>query len=133
MLKKILVTGGAGFIGGNFVQYMVKKYPQYEIFNLDALTYAGDLTKHHAIENKKNYHFLKADIRNQETINFIFKKKKFDYVVHFAAESHVDRSIANPHLFITTNVLGTQNLIEAAKHTNVKSLSMSQPMKSMEN
>lgn len=99
---------------------MVEKYPQYEIFNLDALTYAGDLTKHYAIENKENYHFLKADITNQETINFIFKRKQFDYVVHFAAESHVDRSIANPQVFVTTNVLGTQNLVEAAKRTNVK-------------
>lgn len=115
----ILVTGGAGFIGGNFVQYMVENYPNYDIYNLDLLTYAGDLTKHHEIESKENYHFVKADIADRETIMSLFEKEKFDYVVHFAAESHVDRSITDPGVFVQTNVLGTQVLLDAAKAVNV--------------
>ncbi|KPH75916.1 dTDP-glucose 4,6-dehydratase [Oceanobacillus caeni] len=117
--KKIVVTGGAGFIGGNFVQYMVDKYPDYDIYNLDLLTYAGDLTKHKQIEDNNNYHFIKADISDRETIFSVFEKEKFDYVVHFAAESHVDRSITDPEIFIKTNVLGTQILLDASKHINV--------------
>ncbi|GIN58794.1 dTDP-glucose 4,6-dehydratase [Lederbergia ruris] len=117
--KKIVVTGGAGFIGGNFVQYMVDKYPDYDIYNLDLLTYAGDLTKHKQIENNDNYHFIKADISDRETIFSVFEKENFDYVVHFAAESHVDRSITDPEIFIKTNVLGTQILLDAAKHIHV--------------
>ncbi|SDQ15171.1 dTDP-glucose 4,6-dehydratase [Virgibacillus salinus] len=113
--KKILVTGGAGFIGGNFVHYMLEKHPQYDIYNLDQLTYAGDLTKHYDIEAKSNYHFIKADISDRKTIMSLFKKEQFDYVVHFAAESHVDRSITDPEIFIRTNVLGTQVLLDAAK------------------
>ncbi|MBP3040661.1 dTDP-glucose 4,6-dehydratase [Bacillaceae bacterium Marseille-Q3522] len=118
--KKVLVTGGAGFIGGNFVQYMVKKYPQYEIYNLDLLTYAGDLTKHKAIEKAANYHFVKADIADRKTIFPLFEKEQFDYVVHFAAESHVDRSITDPEVFVRTNVLGTQVLLDAAKAINIE-------------
>lgn len=114
MRKKILVTGGAGFIGGNFVQYMVNKYPEYDIYNLDLLTYAGDLTKHRNIENRENYRFIKADIADHATINSIFEKEKFDYVIHFAAESHVDRSISDPSIFIRTNVMGTQVLLDAS-------------------
>lgn len=117
--KKILVTGGAGFIGGNFVQYMVNKYKNYDIYNLDLLTYAGDLTKHQVIENQPNYYFLKADIAENETINRLFEKYKFDFVVHFAAESHVDRSITNPGIFVQTNVLGTQVLLDAAKEYGI--------------
>ena len=117
---KVLVTGGAGFIGGNFVQYMVDKYPEYDIYNLDLLTYAGDLVKHQSIEDKSNYHFIKADIADRETIITLFEQEKFDYVVHFAAESHVDRSITDPEIFIRTNVLGTQVLLDAAKLINVK-------------
>lgn len=113
--KKILVTGGAGFIGGNFVQYMVEKYPNYDIYNLDILTYAGDLTKHKDIETKENYHFVKADISNRKEIFALFEKEKFDYVTHFAAESHVDRSITDPEIFVKTNVLGTQVLLDASK------------------
>jgi dTDP-glucose 4,6-dehydratase len=113
--KKILVTGGAGFIGGNFVQYMVDKYPGYNIYNLDSLTYAGDLTKHKDIENKDNYHFIKADIADRETIISLFEQEQFDYVVHFAAESHVDRSITDPGIFVKTNVVGTQVLLEASR------------------
>ncbi|WP_193568331.1 dTDP-glucose 4,6-dehydratase [Gracilibacillus saliphilus] len=116
----ILVTGGSGFIGGNFVQYMVDKYPEYNIYNLDLLTYAGDLTKHKEYENKPNYHFIKADIADRYKILSIFNERKFDYVVHFAAESHVDRSISDPEVFIRTNVLGTQVLLDAAKEVGVK-------------
>jgi dTDP-glucose 4,6-dehydratase len=118
--KRVLVTGGAGFIGGNFVQYMVKKYPQYDIYNLDLLTYAGDLTKHREIENESNYYFIKADITDRETIISLFEKEKFDYVVHFAAESHVDRSITDPEIFVRINVLGTQVLLDAAKQIGIK-------------
>jgi len=118
--KKVLVTGGAGFIGGNFVQYMVNKYPDYDIYNLDLLTYAGDLTKHSQIESNENYHFVKADIADRETINSLFDKEKFDYVVHFAAESHVDRSITEPEIFVVTNVLGTQVLLDASKRIGVE-------------
>ncbi|WP_282140963.1 dTDP-glucose 4,6-dehydratase [Cytobacillus oceanisediminis] len=117
--KKILVTGGAGFIGGNFVQYMMDKYPQYDIYNLDLLTYAGDLTKHKHIETKDNYNFVKADIAERETIMALFEKEKFDYVVHFAAESHVDRSITDPGIFVQTNILGTQVLLDAARAVQV--------------
>lgn len=118
--QKVLVTGGAGFIGGNFVQYMVNKYPQYDIYNLDLLTYAGDLTKHKDIENNDNYSFVKVDIADREAIFDLFNKEKFDYVVHFAAESHVDRSITDPEVFVRTNVLGTQVLLDASKNINVK-------------
>ncbi|AEH52412.1 dTDP-glucose 4,6-dehydratase [Heyndrickxia coagulans] len=118
--KKVLVTGGAGFIGGNFVQHMVNKYLDYDIYNLDLLTYAGDLTKHHSIEDRGNYHFIKADITDRKTILPLFRKEKFDFVVHFAAESHVDRSIMDPEIFVRTNVLGTQVLLDAAKEVGVK-------------
>ena len=117
--RKVLVTGGAGFIGGNFVQYMVGKYPEYDIYNLDLLTYAGDLLKHQCIEDNSNYHFIKADIADRDTIMSLFEKEKFDYVVHFAAESHVDRSITDPEIFIRTNVLGTQVLLDAAKQIKI--------------
>jgi dTDP-glucose 4,6-dehydratase len=117
--KKVLVTGGAGFIGGNFVQYMVEKYTQYDIYNLDLLTYAGDLTKHFEIEQKDNYHFVKADIADREVIISLFEKEKFDYVVHFAAESHVDRSITDPGIFVETNVVGTQVLLDASKQIGI--------------
>ncbi len=118
--KKVLVTGGAGFIGGNFVQYMIEKYPNYAIYNLDLITYAGDLTKHRDIEGNENYHFIKADIADYETIMQLFKDEQFDYVIHFAAESHVDRSITDPAIFVKTNVLGTQVLLDAAREINVE-------------
>src|SRR5690606_23778504 len=114
-MENVLVTGGAGFIGGNFVQYMVDKYPGYDIYNLDLLSYAGDLTKHKHIETKENYHFIKADITDRNTIIPHFKQEQFDYVVHFAAESHVDRSITDPGIFVKTNVVGTQVLLDASK------------------
>lgn len=116
---KVLVTGGAGFIGGNFIHYMIKKYPAYEIYNLDKITYAGDLMKHYAIEAMGNYHFIKEDITNYQEIMQLFEKERFDFVVHFAAESHVDRSITDPAIFVQTNVLGTQVLLEAARKVGI--------------
>jgi dTDP-glucose 4,6-dehydratase len=118
--KNILVTGGAGFIGGNFVQYMIKKYPTYDVYNLDLLTYAGDLSKHSEIESKENYFFIKGDITDRDQMMSLFEREKFDYVAHFAAESHVDRSIIDPEIFIKTNVLGTQVLLDASKQYDVK-------------
>ena len=115
----MLVTGGAGFIGGNFVQYMVNKYPNYDIYNMDLLTYAGDLSKHQGIENKENYHFIKCDIVNRKEIFSYFEKERFDYVIHFAAESHVDRSITDPEIFIKTNVMGTQVLLDACREYSI--------------
>lgn len=119
-MEKLLVTGGAGFIGGNFVQYMAEKYPHYHIYNLDLLTYAGDLTKHREIENNKNYSFVHIDIADRQAVSELFERVDFDYVVHFAAESHVDRSITDPEIFIRTNVLGTQVLLDAAKRAKIK-------------
>ena len=119
-MEKLLVTGGAGFIGGNFVQYMAEKYPHYHIYNLDLLTYAGDLTKHREIENDKNYSFVHIDIADRQAVSELFEQVDFDYVVHFAAESHVDRSITDPEIFIRTNVLGTQVLLDAAKRAKIK-------------
>ena len=120
MDKKILVTGGAGFIGGNFVHYMVNKYPNYMIVNLDALTYAGNLETCQPVEGKPNYKFVKGDISNREFIFDLFEKEKFDIVVNFAAESHVDRSVTDPEIFIKTNVLGTQILMDAARSFGVE-------------
>lgn len=117
---KVLVTGGAGFIGSNFVRYMVKKYPEYNIVNLDALTYAGNLENLKDIEALSNYKFIKGDIADRQFINQLFKEEKFDYVLNFAAESHVDRSITNPDIFIQTNIQGTQVLLDAAKNEEVK-------------
>ncbi|MEN0664372.1 dTDP-glucose 4,6-dehydratase [Caldifermentibacillus hisashii] len=117
---KVLVTGGAGFIGSNFVRYMVKKYPEYQIVNLDLLTYAGNLENLKEIENKPNYKFVKGDIADHEFINGFFAEEKFDYVINFAAESHVDRSITEPGIFVRTNVQGTQVLLDAAKNIGVK-------------
>ena len=112
---KILVTGGAGFIGGNFVHYMVNKYPEDMIVNLDKLTYAGNLETCKPVEGKPNYKFVKGDIADREFIFDLFKKEKFDVVVNFAAESHVDNSIKNPFIFTHTNVIGTHTLLETAK------------------
>lgn len=117
---KILITGGAGFIGGNFVHFMLNKYPDYDIINLDLLTYAGNLETLKYIQDKPNYKFYKGDIANRKFIFDLFEKEQFDIVVNFAAESHVDRSITNPSIFVQTNVLGTQTLLDAAKEYNVK-------------
>ncbi|GGW87047.1 dTDP-glucose 4,6-dehydratase [Salegentibacter mishustinae] len=115
--KNILITGGAGFIGSHVIRLFVNKYPNYKIFNLDALTYAGNLENIKDIENAPNYHFLKADITDAKTIKTLFQKHQFDSVIHLAAESHVDRSISNPKIFVDTNVTGTLNLMEAALET----------------
>jgi dTDP-glucose 4,6-dehydratase len=112
----ILITGGAGFIGSHVVKLFTEKYPKYHIFNLDALTYAGNLENLKSIENKQNYTFLKADITDEDTINSLFKTYKFDSVIHLAAESHVDRSIKDPLSFVRTNVIGTMNLLNAFKN-----------------
>jgi len=110
---KILVTGGAGFIGSHVVRRFVDKYPEYSIYNLDALTYAGNLENLKDIEAKENYTFLQGDITDEKYINSIFNTYKFDSIIHLAAESHVDRSIANPLMFAKTNILGTINLLNA--------------------
>lgn len=115
-MKTYLVTGGAGFIGSNFIHYMFKKYDNdIRIVNVDKLTYAGNLENLKDVENRENYSFIKADITDKQAINVIFEENDIDKVVHFAAESHVDRSIKNPEVFIKTNVLGTAVMLNCAK------------------
>ena len=116
----ILVTGGAGFIGGNFIHHMVNKYPDYQIVNLDLLTYAGNLETLKPVEDKPNYKFVKGDIADEAFIMDLFEKEKFDVVVNFAAESHVDRSIEDPGIFVQTNVMGTRVLLDASRKFGVK-------------
>lgn len=116
-MKKILITGGAGFIGSHVVRRFVTQYPNYQIVNLDKLTYAGNLQNLLDIENASNYKFIKGDIVDADFIHQLFEKEQFDAVVHLAAESHVDRSISNPIEFVMTNVVGTVNLLNAAKTT----------------
>lgn len=116
MSKTILITGGAGFIGSHVVRRFVTNYPDYKIVNLDKLTYAGNLENLKDIESSQNYEFVKGDIQDFEFIQTLFDKYKFDGVIHLAAESHVDRSITNPLEFVMTNVVGTVNLLNAAKH-----------------
>ena len=117
---KILVTGGAGFIGGNFCHYLVEKYPNYSIVVLDALTYAGNLETLQPIMSRINFKFVKGDITDRLFVSKLFEVEKFDIVVNFAAESHVDRSIENPEIFLKTNILGTQILMDASLKTDVK-------------
>jgi len=114
-MAKIIITGGAGFIGSHLVRRMVNRYPDYHIINLDKLTYAGNLANLEDIQDKPNYQFIKGDITDASFINDLFSKEKPDAVIHLAAESHVDRSITNPLDFVLTNVIGTVNLLNAAK------------------
>ena len=115
--KKILITGGAGFIGSHVVRHFVKRYPNHQIYNLDALTYAGNLENLSDLEHAENYHFIKGNIEDFEFLLTVFKEHAIDSVIHLAAESHVDRSILNPISFVQTNVVGTVNLLNAAKQS----------------
>ena len=112
---KILITGGAGFIGSHVVRLFVNKYPKYSIYNLDALTYAGNLENIKDIESYSNYTFIKGDINDEFFINSLFAEYQFDKIIHLAAESHVDRSIKDPLVFVRTNIIGTLNLLNAFK------------------
>ncbi len=116
---KLLVTGGAGFIGSNFVHYILNKYKTYKIVNLDILTYAGNLENLKDVEGNENHTFIKGDINNRELVDYIVKSHNIDVIVNFAAESHVDRSITDPDIFVKTNVLGTQTLLDVAKENKI--------------
>jgi len=117
---KILVTGGAGFIGSNFIYHVINKYPDYEIVCLDALTYAGNLGTLKPLMDNENFKFVKGDITDRDFIFNLFKEEKFNIIVNFAAESHVDRSIKNPGVFLNTNILGTQTLMDASREYKVE-------------
>lgn len=116
----IIVTGGAGFIGSNFIFYMLKKHPDYRIICLDSLTYAGNLSTLESVMNEPNFRFVKGDITDREAVDKLFGEEKPDIVVNFAAESHVDRSIDNPGVFLHTNIMGTQTLMEACRKYGIQ-------------
>lgn len=118
-MMKLLVTGGAGFIGSNFIRYMLNKYPSIFIVNFDKLTYAGNLENLSSVEHNPNYHFVKGDICDKSLVESVVKDHNIDIIVNFAAESHVDRSITEPEIFIQTNILGTQTLLDVAKALQV--------------
>lgn len=115
-MKNVLVTGGAGFIGSNFVHYLLKHYADIHVINLDVLTYAGNLENLVSVQEDPRYSFVKGDICDRKQLDELFERNQIDTVVNFAAESHVDRSIMNPEIFLMTNIIGTQTLLEAAKH-----------------
>ena len=117
---KFLVTGGAGFIGGNYLHIMTKKYPEDEFVCLDSLTYAGNMETLSPIMDKKNFKFVKGDIRDRDFVYSLFEKEHFDYVINFAAESHVDRSIENPQIFLETNIIGVSVLMDACRKFGIK-------------
>ena len=119
-MSKFLITGGAGFIGSNYLHNIVDKYPNDEFVCLDALTYAGNYENIKSLAGKKNYKFVHGDIRDRILVDSLFEKERFDYVINFAAESHVDNSIKNPTLFLDTNILGTASLLDASKKYGVK-------------
>ena len=117
---KIIVTGGAGFIGGNFVHYMLKEHPEYQIICLDKLTYAGNMETLEPVMDNPNFTFVKADIADRDAVYALFEKEKPDVVVNFAAESHVDRSITDPGIFLQTNIIGTGVLLDACRIYGIK-------------
>jgi len=119
-MSKLLITGGAGFIGSNFVRYILNKHKDYKIVNLDLLTYAGNIKSLDDIKYNPNYLFVKGDISDNKLVDKIVSDNKIDVIINFAAESHVDRSITNPDIFVKTNVLGTQNLLEVAKKYKIE-------------
>ena len=114
-MKRLLITGGAGFIGANFVSYLLERYENFRVINLDKLTYAGSLENLRDVEGHPNHVFIKGDIFDLKLVEHIFEKYQIDNVIHFAAESHVDNSIVNPSAFVETNIIGTFNLLEAAR------------------
>ncbi len=119
-MEKILVTGGLGFIGANFIKYMFRKYKDVEIFNYDKVTYAANPDNLKEFEGKKEYHFIKGDINNFEFLDYVVNKNKIGTIIHFAAESHVDNSIKNPNVFVETNVLGTMSILNIVKRHNLR-------------
>ena len=124
---KILVTGGAGFIGSNFIYHMLREHPDYDIVCFDLLTYAGNLKTLDKAMKNEHFKFVKGDIADREFVDKLFKDEKFDIVVNFAAESHVDRSIENPEVFLRTNIMGTAALMDAARKTGVSAIIRCRP------